>query len=169
MIFGLPTLKQRCGKDAHGPVTVLVYPLNYFTLSCHVRFFLFGILFHENCYGILGSRGTVVKTGVESHPRNIGHYRSTVPAQLSVKSSSQCVLGLNQQECENLGVKNQGVRETPVHCSNGSHLQTQGFLCKIGCEVVLEHKLSSSVMPLLIILCGSKQIFALILLSFPFL
>lgn len=62
-----------------------------------------------------------------------------------------------------------GCIKPPVPCSNGSLLQNQGFLCKIDCEVVLEHKLSSSVMHLLIILCGTKQIFALILLSFPFL
>lgn len=94
---------------------------------------------------------------------------TTVSAQLSLKSLLQCVQGLNQQVGENYWGKNQGLHKTPIHCSNGSLLQTQGFLCKIGCEVVLEHKLSSSVMPLLIILCGSKQVFALILISFPFL
>lgn len=65
--------------------------------------------------------------------------------------------------------KNQGVHKPPVHCGSGSLWHTQGFLCRIGCEAALEHKLSSSVMPLLIILCGTKLIFALILLSFPFL
>lgn len=132
-------------------------------------FFKFGILFYENCDGIVGRRGAVVKTGVQSHPRKVGRHRSTVPAQLSVKSSPQWTQGLCQQLGENQSKKIKWYIKSPAHCSNGSPLQTQGFLCKTGCEVVPAHNLNSSVMPLLIILCGSKQIFALILLSFPFL
>lgn len=33
----------------------------------------------------------MVEIGVQSDPRNVGQHRATVPAQLSLKSSSQCV------------------------------------------------------------------------------
>lgn len=42
-----------------------------------------------------------MKTDVQSHSRNAGQHRATVPAQLSLENSSQCVLGLNQQVGEN--------------------------------------------------------------------
>lgn len=38
---------------------------------------------------------------MQSHSRNVGQHIATVPAQLSLKSLSQCVQGLNQQVGEN--------------------------------------------------------------------
>lgn len=42
-----------------------------------------------------------MKTDVQSPSRNAGQHRATVSAHLSLRSSSQCVQGLNQQVGEN--------------------------------------------------------------------
>lgn len=52
-----------------------------------------------------------MKPDVQSHSRNVGQHRTTVPAQLSLTSLSLCVQGLNQQVGENSCVKNQGVHK----------------------------------------------------------
>lgn len=66
--------------------------LSHSVLPHNIFFFLiFGILFYENCSGIADREGTGVKTDVQSHSRNGAQHRATL------KSSSVCVQGLNQQ------------------------------------------------------------------------